>query len=295
MASSPYDISLNATVIHQITNISHKTGSNFVAGFANGNVSAAAYFQGEAPQSTSLTSTDLGTILALNTGTIISAGLCISSAVCSVPFRLRSDCGTFASGSSHHAIQCSNTLAVVESISGKINESSETSMTLRYKSTDGFVSPVSFVGSISLSDATFLAEYQLHSISVNGTTLGQIMGVDVNTGIKVIEQKGGGGPYATAFYINEGLPSISITTEDVAYAGSVINAAGLGSGIAINFARRKSAGVIEDLADEVHIIISGAVGIGQAETIGGDSRGNASNTIKINPLTLTAATGVALA
>ncbi|MCA9010357.1 MAG: hypothetical protein KDB01_11450 [Planctomycetaceae bacterium] len=294
MASSPYDISLNADVIHQIMNLSHKTGSNFQPGFAGGNVRPSAYFQGESPHSSSLSSTDLGTILALNSGTFIGAGLCIAAAVTSVPFRLRADCGTFASGASHSAIQCSNTLATLESISGKINESAKADMTLRYKSADGFVSPVSFVGSITLADATFVAEYQLHSIVVNGVTLAQIQGVDISTGIKVIEQKSSG-PFATAFYINEGLPTISIQTEDVAYAGSVINAAGLGTGIAINFAKRAASGIIVDPEDEEHITISGAVGIGQAETVGGDARTNASNTIKINPLSLTAAVGVALA
>ncbi len=294
MASSPYDVSLNSDVIHQISNLNHKTGANFTPGFAGGNVKAAAYFQGESPHATSLTSTDLGTILALNTATMISAGLCISAAVTSVPFRLRSDCGTFASGSSHKAIQCSNTLALIETISGKINQSASADLMLRYKSSDGFTSPVSFVSSIALSDATFVAEYQLHSIVINGTTLGQIQGVDIATGLKVIEQKSGG-PFATAFYINENLPGITIQTEDVAYAGSVINAAGLGSGIAINFAKRKSSAIIEDLEDEVHITISGAVGIGQAESIGGDVRNNAANTIKINALSLTAAVGVALA
>lgn len=294
MASSPYSVSLNATVINQIMNLSHKTGANFQPGFSGGNVAPSAYFQGEAPHSSSLSSTDLGTILGLNSGTFISAGLCIASNVTSVPFRLRADCGTFTSGSSHSAIQCSNTLATLESISGKLNESAMADMTLRYKSADGFTSPVSFVGSISLSDATFVAEYVLHSIVVNGVTLAQIQGVDISTGIKVLEQKSSG-PFSTAFYIQEGLPSISITTEDAAYAGSVINSAGLGTGIAINFAKRAASGIIVDPADEEHITVSGAVGIGQAETIGGDSRGNASNTIKINPLSLTAATGVALA
>lgn len=294
MASSPHSVSLNATVIHQIMSLSHKTGANFQPGFAGGNVSPSAYFQGEAPHASTFGSTDLGTILGLNTGTFISAGLCISGAVTSCPFRLRADCGTFTSGSTNHAIQCSNTLAVLDSISGKLNESAKADVTLRYKSSDGFVSPVSFVGSIALSDATFVAEYVLHSIVVNGVTLGQIQGVDISTGLKVIEQKSSG-PFATAFYINEGLPTISIQTEDAAYAGSVINSAGLGTGIAINFAKRAASGIIVSPASTEHITISGAVGIGQAETIGGDARGNASNTIKINPLTLTAATGVALA
>ncbi len=286
MASSPYSVSLSTATISQIQSLSHKTGGNFQPGFAGGNVKASAYFQGEAPHASTFSSTDLLTILGLNAGTFISAGLCVADAVTSCPFRLRADCGTYTSGSSHSAIQCSNTLAVLDSISGKINESAKADVTLHYKSEDGFESPVSFVGSVALSDATFVGEYVLHSIEINGVTLTEIIGVDISTGLKVLEQRGGGGPFATAMYIQENLPSISIQTEDTAYAGSVINAAGLGTGIAISFAKRVSGGIIGD--DPDFIVISGAVGIGQAETIGGDARGNAANTIKINTLSLTA-------
>jgi len=288
MASSPYSVSLSATVINQIMNLSHKTGGSFQPGFAGGNVKASAYFQGEAPHSSTFTSTDLLTILGLNAGTFISAGLCIADETTSVPFRLRADCGTYTSGSSHHAIQCENTLATLDSISGKINETAKCDVTLRYKSLigEGFESPVSFVSSVALADATFVGEYVLHSIVINGVTLTEILGVDISTGLKVIEQRGGGGPFATAMYIQENLPSISIQTENTAYAGSVINSAPLGTGIAISFAKRVSGGIIGD--DPEFIVISGAVGIGQAETIGGDARGNATNTIKINTLSLTA-------
>lgn len=293
MASSPYDVTLGTPVIKQISNLNHKTGGIVIPGFATGGVRASALFQGESPHSTSLSSTDLATILALNTSTFISAGLCISGAVTSVPFRLRADCAEFTAGASHQALQCSNSLAILDSISGKANEAAKADLTLRYKSTDGFVSPVAFVSAVTLADATFLGEYQLHSILVNGTAIPELQGVEIQTGLKVIEQKARG-PFATAFYINENLPSISITSENVAYAAAVLNAATLGSGISIRFAKRVSGGIIEDVASLVHIIISGAVGLGQAESIGGDTRGIASNTVRINPLSLTAAVGVAI-
>lgn len=293
MASSPYDVTLGTPVIKQISNLTHKTGGSVVPGFAAGNVRASALFQGDSPHSSSFSTSDLATLLALNTATFISAGLCINGSVTTVPFRLRVDCAEFASGSSHHAIQSSNTLATLESISGKINESAKADVTLRYKSTDGFTPPCAFVSSVALSDATFVGEYMLHSIFVNDVQIPELQGVDISTGLKVIEQKSAG-PFTTAHFINENLPVISIQTENVAYAGAVINAATLGTGIVINFAKRLSGGIIEDLADTVHIIVSGAVGLGQAESIGGDSRGIASNTVKLNPLSLTAAVGVAI-
>jgi hypothetical protein len=294
MAAVPYDVSLNAAVIHQISNLSHKTGGNFQPAFAGGNVRPSAYFQGESPHSSSLTTTDLGTILALNTNTFISAGLCVSAATTSVPFRLRTDCGTFASGASHSAIQCNNTLATLEAISGKLNQSASADLMLRYKSSDGFTPPCSFVGSQTLADATFVAEYQLHSVEINGVVVPELQGVDISTGIKVIEQKNGG-PFNTALFLSEGLPSITITTESVSAAAALLDAAPLGSGIVIAFAKRKSGSIIEDLEDLVHITIAGATGIQQADTIGGDARSNSSNTIRVNVLALTSSIGVALA
>lgn len=295
MASSPYDISLHTTVIHQIENLNHKTNGSVIPGFASGHVRPSALYQGDTPHKTTFSSTDLGTILALNAGTVITAGLCTFGNISSIPFRKRVDCGTYATGSSHDAIQCSNTLLIVDSISSKAgSESAKIDATLYYKSaTGGFVSPVSVVSNAALSDATPVGEYVLHSVVVNGVVIPELMGVDVQSGLKVTEQKSSG-VFVTGLYITEGLPTLSIQTENVAYANSVINAAGLGSGVTIFFAKRKSGAIIEDPADEVHIAISGAVGLGQADTIGGDSKGLSNNTVKINPLQLVATVGVAI-
>lgn len=295
MASSPYDISLNSTVIHQITNLNHKTNANAVPGFASGHVRPSAMYLGDAPHKTTFSSTDLATILALNAGTVITAGLCVYGNVTTVPFRKRADCGTYASGSSHDAILCSNTLFIPDSISAKIgSESAKLDGTLHFKSASGgFVSPVSVVSTAALTDATFEGEYLLHSIVINGETIPELQGVDIQTGLKVQEQRSSG-IYPTAFFIVEGLPSISINTENVGYVNSVLNSAGLGAGLTIYFAKRKSGSIIEDPTEAVHISVSAAAGLGQADTVGGEARGNSSNTVKINPLQLVATVGVAI-
>jgi len=295
MASSPYDITLGAAVIKQLSNVNHKTGGNAIPGFASGNVRPSSIFLGDAPHKTTFSSSDLATILALNAGTVITAGLCVYGSVTSVPFRKRADCGTYATGSTHDAIQCSNTLFIPDSISGKIGgESAKLDGTLHFKSSSGgFVSPVSVVSNAALSDATFLGEYLLHSMFINGVEIPELQGVVIQSGLKVTEQRSSG-IYPTAFFITEGLPTISISTENVAYVNSVLNSAGLGSGLTIYFAKRKSAGVIENPADTVHIAISAAVGLGQADSIGGSTRENSQNTVQINPLSLVASVNVAI-
>lgn len=69
MASSPHSVSLNATVIHQIMSLSHKTvWQTSSRALPAGNVSPSAYFQGEVPYASTFGSTDLGTILGLIPG-----------------------------------------------------------------------------------------------------------------------------------------------------------------------------------------------------------------------------------
>lgn len=295
MAASPYDITLNATVIKQIRSLNHNTGGTVVNAFGSGEASPSAMFQGDSPHSSTMQSTDMGTLLALNTNTFISNGLGVYSATTSVPFRLRANGGEYQSGGVHLAITSSNTFVTPDTISGTQGESATMDCTLRYQSTDGFTSSVSKASSQTLAAATFTGEYLLHSVKINGTAVPELQSVTITPGINVLEQKQGGGPMSAAFFVNERLPIIEITTEDVDTTTALLNAATLGSGVVVYFAKRASGGIIESTASTNHLSITGAAGLRQATTVGGDARANSTGTIRVNPLTLTAATGVAIA
>jgi len=294
MAQSPYDVTLNAAIIRQVSNLTHNINSNAINAFGSGQPAPAAVFQGDTPQSSSFSSTDLSTILALNSSTFIAAGLFTAAAVSSVPFRSRAVGAVHVAGANHQALQCSNTLYTPDSINCPQNESASLSGTLRYQSADAFTPAVSLVGSQTLAAATLIDEYVLHSVTVAGTAVPELQSVTVTPGITVIEQKDGGGPFPTAFYISEQVPTIEITTEDFATLAALLEGAALGAGVVVNLAERTASGIITAVGSLAHIKITAAAGMRQAVSMGGDGRSNTSGTMRINALALTAATGVAI-
>ncbi|MFO0979685.1 MAG: hypothetical protein U0996_25020 [Planctomycetaceae bacterium] len=297
MAHSAYDIALgNIAVIHQITNLNHSTNATNIPAFASGNVKASAQFQGETAHSTNVTSTDLATVLALNTSTFIQNGLplCAGTDTVSVPFRQRAGCATYASGSVHSALLCDRTLITPESIKGSVGQSATIDLMLRYLAANSFTSPTSNVSNLALPDATFVSEFMLYDVLINGTSVPQLQAVTINTGIKVEVKNYGGGPFPTAAFIVEILPTIEITTEDADASLSVLNAAGLGTGVVCKFARRTSGGIIDAIGGANHITVSAVSGLRQLSTLSGDARSNSSGTIVVHPLALTSSVNVAL-
>ena len=295
MAYSPYDVTMSATVVKQITQLTHNQNSTPINAFSSTQQAPSAIFQGDTPQSTSFTSTDLGTILALNTSTFISAGLYNASATTSVPFRKRAAGALYTAGAAHIALQCGNTLYTPDSISCPQNESASLAGTLRYvAATDAFTPPVSLASSQTLAAATFVNEYVLHSATIAGAAVPELQSVTITPGITVVEQKAGGGPFPTALYMNEQIPSIEFVTEDLATTAALLEGSALGAGVIVYLAERTASGIITAKATTNHITITAASGMRQVTTMGGDARTNNSGTIRVSGLALTAVVGVAI-
>jgi len=297
MAHSPYDITLDSTVVKQIRNLQHNTEAQVVPAYASGEASPAALFQGQTPHKSTATSTDLATLLALNTSTFISAGVSYSSANCDIPFRQRSGSGAYSSGGSHLALRsATQTLVVPDTISASEATSATCNFTLRYKSseTDGSGAPVTVLSGQTLSTATFNGEYVLRKVTIGGTAVDELESVTINTGIEITEDFNGGNPFPTAFYAFNKQPSIEISTTDMGAVTDAIAAAGLGAGVVVYFAKRASGGTTVADATTDHISVTAASGLHQAQTFGGDDRANSTGTIRVNPLALTAAVGVAI-
>ena len=300
MAHSPYDVTLGdhattPTTVKQITSLTHNTGSQVINAFGSGEAAPAAIYQGDSPHSSQLQTTDMATLLALNTSTFISAGLSCTLNNTDVPFRKRANYSTYASGASHDAIRATAAMITPDSISGQQGESATIDATLRYISSDGFTSPVSVLTGQTLSTATLTGEYILHSVVLNGTTVPELQSVTINPGLTIVEQKEDGGPFSTALYITEIVPTIEIQTQDLTTAIALADASALASGgCVVYFAKRASGAIIESTGSTEHISVTGATGLRQATTVGGDSRSNNTGSIRIHPFGLTAATGVAI-
>lgn len=288
MAHGPHSITFNATAVGQMTDISHNTGGTVQRG-SSGEVDPQALFQGDSPHSTSFTSTDIEGLLALNSGAFITSGLYISGSNVTVPFRKRSSGSTFATGSSHAALQSGKTFTIPMSMSAQGSNPVQMQCDIKYLSADGFTSPISKVTGQTLTQATFNKEYLLKKIEVNGTAVPELTGFTLNFGITVIEQKTDGGPFTQSVYISLRDPTVDITTEDLDAAMSVINATEVveaSGGLIIYLARRKKGSIVYADDEQIsttsqHIKIVANAGLWQATTIGAQAAQNGSGTIRL--------------
>jgi len=295
MAFSHYDVVLDSATIKQIRSVSHNPGVNVAVAHGSGEANAAAVFQGQTEPSTSVQSTDLATLLALSTNTFIASGHTVTSANCDVQYRERADGGIYASGASHTFLRCSaTTLVTPDTISGTVGESATCDFTMRYHgAAPGTAPPVSEVTAQTIaSAATINGEYTLHSVSVAGSSITELQSVTINPGISVINTPGVSFPQA--YFMPEILPSIEIVTADSSAATALLEGATLGAGCVVYFAARASGGIITSTASTAHVSVTGAAGMRQAPTISTTDQGNGTATIRITPLALTAATGVAI-
>lgn len=304
MPSTPYDITLGgSTTVKQIRSCTHNVNGTVVNAFGSGEVAPAQLFQGNTPQTSAVSTTDLGTVLGLNTNLFISSGLYILSGNTDVPYRKRASGGTYAAGGSHTALRGISTLVTPDTINAAQGESATLDFTLRHRSTQptgvttlpGETPPTTEITGATLSAAAAVtAEYMLHSVKIAGTAVPSVQSVTITPGISVMDQFSGGLPYPTDYFISEVVPTIEITTDDLESASGLLEAAGLGSGVTVYLAKRSDGGVFVDTTTSVHIAITAAAGLQQATTLGGDSRSNSSGTIRINAKLLTASMTAAI-
>ncbi len=293
MAFSPFDISLPGPItVGQIKSLTHSTNAQVQPGFGSGEVSPAAMFQGDSPHSSQFQTTQLATLLGIGTNTFLNNGVWYGAANCLVPFRKRMSGGRYESGANHVAMQSGRTLLTPGSLSAQGSAAATLDVTIQYASSDGFLSPITGLTAQSLSAAVFTGEYQLARAKINGVAVPELTGIAVNPGITVVEQRVDGGPFAKNFFITQVLPTIDLTTEDIEAAISVINAAGIGTGVEIFLAKKLNGAITEDFANTVHIKISGANGLRQATQFGGQGEAISSGTIRVNPFSLVTAVGV---
>lgn len=286
MAHGPHAITFNATAVGQITDISHSTGGTVQRG-SGGEVDPQALFQADSPHSTSFTSTDIETLLALSSGAFITSGLYLSGSNVTVPFRKRAVGSTFATGSAHSALQSGKSFTMPNSMSASGSNPVQMQCDIKYLSADGFASPISKVSSQTLTQSSFNKEYLLKKVVVNGTAVPELTGFTMNFGMTLIEQKTDGGPFTQSAYISLRDPTIEVTSEDLDAAMSVINAAEItagSGGVVIYLARRKVGSIVYGDDEQVsttsqHIKIVAPSGLWQASSIGAQAAQNGSSSI----------------
>lgn len=308
MAHALSDIKLNSgdaaeVIISQITSISHNQNAELVRASASGQPVAAAQFQGDTSPVTQVTSTDLATLLVLNSSQWLNKGYCAEEAASIVPFNKRAQCGVFDATNVHSAFSSDHVMVVPTSISGTNADAVEVQLDLRYLTDDPFSTSLSVLSSQALAAAVYKSTWQLSKVFVGGVQIPELISATISPGITVSSQATSGGAFHDQAFITAAEPTISLQVEDLARAISVLNSSALGAGGAVvYFARKLEGATIVDPATTAHMSVTAATGIQQTSDLSLQEGANGTGTITLtvnNPTpasqtTLAVATGVAI-
>lgn len=257
------------------------------------------YLGGMEPMVT-LQSTDIATLVALNGGTFVSTGLCVTGSSTTVPLALRADCGILASGSNHTTL-VGNSVIITPTkfeVRQDTEEGATCDLEVRFRSSDGITAPITVSNSASLASTSLSTSFGLGKVYVGGVEVSYLTGITINPGIQLQMQRVGGGIYPLYHYITLREPSIDFTVEDARLAYTYIFRYGDGTTavpIAAFFRARKHRSAYELDATEAHVKFSFADALTKMESLEASQTGNGSTTIRCYGKALVATPSVAIA
>ena len=290
MSSTVYDTILGGITLRQVVNSGFQPGGNVIAARSSGAVDPSELYGGPAEPVASIEVADLnGAIAGIN----VQTGLSVSTGI-TIPYRLSANQASHASGSVHQAIMASNGLVVPTSFS--VDQGSNIALAqlaVHFRSTDG-TDPVTTSSNNALAAQTFVAEFGLGPVKVNGTAITELTGFSVNPGIRVVSERYAGLPFPQALFIRERTPTIDIQFDDLAAATAFASTYQAMTSLTA-FCRKYSDGnTFEADANLSHVKFSFAGGIIAVESIGASGEESGRAVVRLHGKSLTAVTGVAI-
>ena len=265
---------------------------------ASGSPDPSRIYMGNSEPMVNLQSTDIATIVGLNTGTFVSAGLCIKEASTTVPLAKRADCGALASGGAHLTFVGNDTIIIPTQF--EVRQDSEEGATCnleaRFRSSDGITAPITVSDTASLSSASLGTSYGLGPAFIDDTELGFLTGIVVNPGIQLLMHRYGGGIFPRAHYIDQRSPTIDLICENASVAKDFINrySTTLNHTVRAFFRAKKDGSAYELDNASAHVKFSFAATFSKLETLEAAQSGNGSATIRCHGKALVATAGVAI-
>lgn len=211
-------------------------------------------------------------------------GLAISSQNLDLLYRTATNLGTRAAlsaGASHYRFRATRALFVWESITASQEGVATITGRAMLLSPDGSATPLTPAGSITLSGTQESDEqFTLGPVEVNSSLIQGIQSVTVNSGLSYIVAGGSGELYPTFAGINQGAPSVDITTLAMTAPWSF----GL-PGTALSewnvwFRKRNATGLVADGTSE-HILFSGTRGKVIPLSTSGGAVGESTTTMRL--------------
>lgn len=288
------DVIFGASTIRQITNTNHQTGMTHRKGMTSGGAIIAQVSGKSAAEVTQITSSDIATLLGLNTGTFISSGAFVSAGTITVPLKVRANGGTFASGSVNKSITGANGFLVPTSIECTQDGDNATCQAdLHWLSADGVTKGADDASGLALGAQSFNADFALGPVYINATLIVGVQSVRITPGLEIEKPPlGSGAVWPTMAMIKSIVPTIEITVNDFDAVANTI-----GDFIAMTSAncylrKRVDSGIYSASTDNIRFTF--AAGLTDTNSVTVANMDDGSATITLHGKTLTTSTAVAI-
>lgn len=289
-----YDVSF----CKNVRSVGYNDSAAIIIDRASGSPDPSSIYLGGSEPIVNLQSTDIATLVALNTASFVSAGLCVVGSSTTIPIAKRADCGVLASGSNHLTFVGNSVIIVPTSF--EVRQDSEEGATcnldVRFRSSDGITAPITTSNSASLSAASLGTTFGLGKAFVNDVELDFLTGIVVNPGINLLMHRYNGGIFPLKHYIDQRTPTIDLLCEDLGLANTFINRYGSGMNPVRAFFRARADGSTYTAdASSAHVKFSFASAYVKMEALDAAQSGNGSVTIRCTGKALVGAVSSAIA
>jgi hypothetical protein len=293
-----YDVSFNATVLKNVRSTGYNDSAQIIMDRASGSPDPSAIYMGNSEPIVNLQTTDLATLVGLNSNTFVSSGLCVKEQSTTIPVAKRADCASLAAGGSHVTFVGNDVIVIPTQFEARQDseEGATATVEVRFRSADGITAPITMSKTATLSAASYAVPYGLAAAFVDDTNVDNLIGIVVNPGITLVLQRHGGGIFPRKHFIQFRDPTIDLIVEDAEVAEAFINRYGTGNvGVRAFFRKKKDGSAYEADNAEAHIRFSFASALSKMETLEAAQSGNGSTTIRCYGKALVATSAVAIA
>ncbi len=286
----------SGNVLKQVRNSSHRSGATLRAARTSGAATISELYGVKLEEVTSLTTGDVGGLLALNSGNIITSGLGVATGTVVVPYKNRANQGVFEGTSAHSQLAGANAFVIPTSIEATQDseEGASASCEVHWLSTNGTAVAVTGSAGNTLASEAFAVEYDLGPADINGTDITSVTGVTVTPGLTVVKkgQYGRARPVIASIKMTD--PTIDITVHDIDEVATLTGGFTTLTSFECYFVKRDDGG--EQVADATaeHVKISFAAGIAHAETIETSDSSDGSVTVRLTGKALAVSTASAI-
>lgn len=287
MAVTAFDVTFGALTLQQCSSVEFSPNNTIVPAYATAGVSPDAFYVMQGEPRGRFTSMDVETILA---GIDEIVGLKVASGTIELPYKVRANGASYASGSSHIKLTSANGQLIPLTVGVQQGQLASVNLEAVLLSTDGYTSPVAYSGSQALGTPAHNIDFRLGPTSLNGSAITGVTGWTVNFGITYELRITDGHVYPIVIYIQRANPTIDITLENEALVNTYGPLFAASTGAVFSLVKNADGGSIVALDQAQHIKLTAGAGIYDWQSVAASGVDVAQPTLRLMSKSLTAAT-----